>query len=258
MKIESSSQDIYKFLGPPHIYRYRSENDYAFDELENGYLYFPHRQQLNDPFDCFPNLLKIPSSKTHLRKNLQIHLKKHLNKSRQEAREIARNSDLKEYHESLVDSYLKTLNSKGIGCFTIDPTNFMMWSHYANYHKGFCLGFDYSKDETYFRSLEAVKYVDKFETKEYLPNQFGELRHLFFTKSSVWKQEKEFRVLKSEFGKHDFSRESLNFIIFGLKCSKETIIKVLDVTEGKYPNVEYYIGSLPKNTFGIVLNKIQL
>ena len=34
------------------------------------------------------------------------------------------------------------LNATGVVCFTIEPENYLMWSHYAKSHTGFCIGFD--------------------------------------------------------------------------------------------------------------------
>ncbi|KZR47141.1 hypothetical protein A3N68_03305 [Enterobacter asburiae] len=35
-----------------------------------------------------------------------------------------------------------TLTTKGIVCLTRDYDNYLMWSHYASSHTGFCIGFD--------------------------------------------------------------------------------------------------------------------
>ena len=51
------------FIGPPYIYRYRQNSEFTLDELLNSYVYFQGRRLLNDPFDCYPKLLKVPHDK---------------------------------------------------------------------------------------------------------------------------------------------------------------------------------------------------
>ena len=46
--------------------------------------------------------------------------------------------------------------SYGILCFCRTKRNPVLWSHYADKHKGMCLGFDVRDD-----SLNAVKYVSR-------------------------------------------------------------------------------------------------
>lgn len=48
--------------------------------------------------------------------------------------------------------------SFGIMSLTIHPLNYLMWSHYANSHKGFCIGFDTDLlEETINGTLSPVK-----------------------------------------------------------------------------------------------------
>ena len=42
-------------------------------------------------------------------------------------------------------SIRRWLRSQVIRCFTPDPTNTLMWSHYAESHKGVCVGFSLEK-----------------------------------------------------------------------------------------------------------------
>lgn len=92
---------------------------------------------------------------------------------------------------------LKSVNdSRGIICFSKSWKNPLMWSHYADKHKGICLGFDIAGEH-----LKPVDYVDsvvKFDNSN--PNKFleylelGEIEKLLTLKYKDWMYEKEVRL----------------------------------------------------------------
>ena len=93
-------------------------------------------------------------------------------------------------------SFKKDLDSNvGLLCFTRDWTKLLLWSHYADKHKGICLGFDLKKG-----TFEEVEYVDKRLQPELddqeqftLPEHLKKRLHLL--KASDWRYEEEVRVL---------------------------------------------------------------
>jgi len=86
-------------------------------------------------------------------------------------------------------------NSKmGLLCFTRDWTNVLLWSHYADKHRGICLGFDLK-----LGTFEEVEYVDKRlrpevddEEQFSLPESLQKRLHLL--KASDWRYEQELRI----------------------------------------------------------------
>ena len=80
-------------------------------------------------------------------------------------------------------------------CFTKDWTKLLLWSHYADKHKGICLGFDLKQN-----TFEEVEYVDKRlrpelddEEQFTLPEPLQKRLHLL--KASDWRYEEELRIL---------------------------------------------------------------
>lgn len=57
--------ELAKF-GAPYAFRYRSNNGHTIDEIENNYIYFANRDQLNDPFDSSPAYISMSESKNEL------------------------------------------------------------------------------------------------------------------------------------------------------------------------------------------------
>jgi len=81
--------------------------------------------------------------------------------------------------------------------FTESKSNLLMWSHYADEHKGIVLGFD--KNHFFFKNLKRVKY-DSTIPDEFIEdidiNDNDSLLKLFYLKSDEWIYEKEHRIVQ--------------------------------------------------------------
>lgn len=126
---------------------------------------------------------------------------------------------------SFIDDLAKTTNI-GVSCFcncenpyNIDQTN-LMWSHYAQNHKGFCVMYCFNETITgkpllsdVFKTLIPVKYtkhrifIPKMIILRYLKkrltsvdkqNILDRIGHSLITKSTVWKYENEWRLISQK------------------------------------------------------------
>lgn len=116
------------------------------------------------------------------------------------------------------------LDSVGVVCLTPDPNNYLMWSHYANNHTGFCIGFDEeittSLDDTLF-SYE-VNYQNEIPIFRYFYESVGDFnKAVFFTKSKSWEYEKEFRVVTEGHGVRIFNRTLIKEVIIGCRAPRK-------------------------------------
>lgn len=131
--------------------------EHAMHDLKNKYIKVAKVKDVNDPFDLSPFQTDD--------QNIKIH----------------------------VDTMKKALHEMmGMLCFTNSWSDPVMWGHYADKHKGICLGFEIMNT-----ILEKVKYI-----KERLAKGSGsdcnldEFKNLvFFIKSCGWKYENEWRCL---------------------------------------------------------------
>ncbi|MGI4819487.1 MAG: DUF2971 domain-containing protein [Janthinobacterium lividum] len=81
----------------------------------------------------------------------------------------------------------------GLICFSKTWSNPVQWSHYADRHRGLCLGFDVP-DET----VLPVRYVPKrlrYDPKLFEVRDEATLLHYLTTKFSHWRYEKEVRLI---------------------------------------------------------------
>ena len=146
----------------------------------------------------------------------------------------------------------------GISCFSYVKDNVLMWSNYANSHKGFCVIFDkdlLNKSIKYpdfmLTGFIDVKYNSKLCEAELLiePRSIGFIneKEILFQKLNTWKKEKETRLLAFYKNPSDernigFDKRSISGIIFGEKMHLEDkkIIKNLIINDNSYSNVVFY------------------
>ncbi|MFH0992646.1 MAG: DUF2971 domain-containing protein [bacterium] len=211
------------------------------DNLKNRQLRFSKPSQFNDPFDCaITPILSEPSSTEWQR----IYKDAREAISNKEEFDIVYSRDgncndvFKDHIRSLIKDYFDrrlntTLNDRGVACFSETFDDILMWSHYTDGHRGFCLEFDTHYDP--FHKANPVDYSDVLPTLnpvEFLKEEPSQpLMALVWTKSKHWSYEKEWRIFHMV-GDQQYSiqAQSLTAIYFGCEISdvrKEIISTIL-------------------------------
>jgi len=126
----------------------------------------------------------------------------------------------------LVQKTRKELLSRfGVCCLSEVDDNHLMWSHYASEHQGFCVGFD---ETQLLDGLEGVtghgpvkyqKNAPKFKYYFDPPQRFD--RSAVACKSSLWKYEREHRIVFRCSGIISFPPAALKQIILGCRAYME-------------------------------------
>ena len=146
----------------------------------------------------------------------------------------------RKFRKAIRETKQKLSKSKGILCFSKTWKNPVLWSHYADKHKGLCLGFEVDN-----KLLGKVDYVD---TRLPVPPQLNDefMRKLLFTKFKHWEYEQEYRVyvqLEEEEGGmyfSEFSKElQLKKVIVGDQSSV-TRAELADALGNITDNVETF------------------
>lgn len=102
----------------------------------------------------------------------------------------------------------------GVLCFSKSWRNPVLWGHYADRHKGLCLGFEIPR-----AILSKVRYVDsRWPVPGELDLQF--MKRLLFTKFSHWQYEQEYRA----FVNLDTQIDGHYFIDFGSSLRLKRVI----------------------------------
>lgn len=133
---------------------YFTNKKFGLENLEKGRLKISLFSTVNDPFE----LLGVELSDKTVRKTVQ-------------------------YESSVLTK------EKGLLCFSSDKYNPVQWAHYADNHKGLCLGFEIPKSY-----VEEVSYVANRLNKSIL-NAPEKHNKLLTTKFNHWSYEQEYRML---------------------------------------------------------------
>ncbi len=163
-----------------------------------------------------------------------------------------------EIGKMMFDIVMRTTN-KTVGVFSLTETNNneLMWAHYANSHAGFVVGFDTETDFFYRRAndpktcgeLSNVIYSDTAPTVYVEPGVMEIPKELFFTKTTKWQYEREWRMIRTlaaansvvGAGIHlfDVPPESIVSVTFGHKFPEQEKNQVICEFSSLVPNVKF-------------------
>ncbi|WP_315359671.1 DUF2971 domain-containing protein [Prevotella nigrescens] len=137
--------------------------------------------------------------------------------------------------------------------FQREYANTVMWAHYANYHKGFCVkycipsSFTMTKPEDgKILMLMPMSYTERFPLMDCGEiNDSLTFKKAFFTKHKTWEYEHEHRLLyfdkqgSSDFPTPQLPKGCIKAIYIGVKCSEENKSKIFKAIKNK-PDIEVF------------------
>lgn len=205
---------------PTHLYKYQRLTAHSLASLLNETVWLSSPVAFNDPFDC-----AITLSKDKLEESLE-HAITEVAKKSEISREQIKNHDKvinqdQAAYEWLRNSLRTTMQKIGVLCLSATPCEILMWSHYAENHKGFCVEYDFS-DGTQLRQLaHPVRYTETIPALS-LANLPGDAKNSFldvciFTKAKQWEYEQEWRVIMHEGNRVFQAPSKATSVIFGAK-----------------------------------------
>ena len=184
------------------LYKYVSFNQNSLSILVNKEAWFGKASALNDPFEFQFHLTSesvsgIPIPKSSVTAAIQ--------------------------------------DSKELGVFSLSevPDNILMWSHYSDQHKGFCIEFERHPNNQ-LGSPECVPIIYDDEAPEYEATELikqESFARIATTKSKYWDYELEWRMISKEIGNRTFPLPApITAIIFGERMpdnNKKTIVNIM-------------------------------
>lgn len=242
------------------LYRYQPyAGDYVQfinDLILNNRIYYSNPLQLNDPFDCKMYGTKFSEESVERFMGERIKRGMALVEMMQprtvplpkEVKSVFLEESVKKNRQKALDECaqviqgLHDLVEKEIGvlCLSSDPMNILMYSHYADRHRGVCLEFTLQKDNIF--NPEPVRYVRDFPSLDFgLSHDVNKALAvaLVATKSKDWEYEQEYRSLKERgAGIIEIPDNYLSGIIFGCAASDETVQAVMDVVKQSGKNIK--------------------
>ncbi len=261
-----------KLLRPTHdalprlVFKYMALdpcNDVNINRIKNvvcrSDLWFSKPSEFNDPFEFRAKLLlnQDPQKmRTYFVKRYMKDLKLTRQKAERLASEVMHN--LKQT-PSLAQSIFDNIKDEfGVYCLSANARSSLMWSHYANSHKGICLAFSPERDEGTLSLLQKVNYSSTLPSIEFPDHTQRMMGDVILTKSEEWRYEEEFRI----FGRRDdssqtvrISHNALRAIIIGCRATSdhESCIKsiALERASRGLPEVMLYRAKISHSDYRI-------
>jgi len=219
------------------LYKYREINEFTFKIFEDSSLFFASPNLFNDPYDSF-----------YTEKNGLQDMAKRLGQPFNDG-----------HKKEQIQKFKKNV---AILSLSHNSDNILLWSHYADDHKGICLEFEIDDYDNFFndktidnrplqytktpaildihRHQEALipaKNGGFLEGPRYSTNSIdAQCFDALFIKNKIWTYEEEYRFVKrgKPFSAH-FQPSNLKSVIIGSECESTFLIKaLLDAFNTKY------------------------
>lgn len=234
---------------PSKLYKYCKFDERVLPLLLRHEVWFSRPIDFNDPLECRPVLrfdiadiqveelywalyhgARTPpelSSPDEVEHRVLVAIEDGSTRSRHTLRRALMELDI----QSAIENEVST---RGIYCLSSNCTSGLMWSHYADSHRGLCVQFDTTayhppgmQEVTYDqpRWLDASLLWDwKMRGSETAGNQL--LGHFLYRKARNWKYEEEWRVVRSAPGCQSSSMQ-VRGVIFGERTPVEVVCAVI-------------------------------
>ena len=262
------------------VYKFRTWSEENHRKcLKEKEIFFSSPADFNDPFDCAINFrYDLLDEKEKLQKYRSM-IKEdnpHLNKKQilKLAKQwYGKGLLTKEKHMEMNENTFKNITSKQVGVLSLTKVKspILLWSHYADYHQGFCIGYDRVALENFlienFNTQALVPYwFDVKYQSEYpihIPHRnLSDLDYVTLPlkiKFNIWDYEEEYRIIMV--GKTKITvpipKSIIAEISLGCRISDGDKKGILEIVEEKKFNVPIYQAKKHIEKFELEFEKIQ-
>lgn len=259
-----------------YVYRYKYLSDGVGlrNLLKYRNIKFTHPKGFNDPFDCFPSV--IYKEFTNLKSNnpaVYNALGLDSLKGVQKLTAISKMQNRVKMHIESGEFLDNLLAQASVLSLAKIPDSVLMWSHYAQYHKGAVVEFkiplnlprflngEYSHADLISLDVKYERQRPKVVLDGSVANRELILDQLFLTKSDVWSYEQESRVIKNEGGGGVFSFQPdlLSSVILGARHeSGEEITDIVNKASNDIgKRVQVFHAEFCKNNYKVKIPKFK-
>lgn len=204
---QQEKSDAYEEIGyyytcyaPAFLYKYYSDELKKFETVKANKMWYSAPCNFNDVFDCdilidekklFTSALQMIPDKRGVRPGSHMW---------QQLRQTT-----KKEMQALRASFDNMKTTTGISCLSESDNSLLMWAHYANNHKGFCVKYDllkineqlrFSPVPVIYSNVKASFCSINLDTIEADSTRF--FIESLTSKASEWSYEKEWRIIRDE------------------------------------------------------------
>jgi hypothetical protein len=274
-----------KFLTKGRLFKFLPYNQYLFNLLVNGELWMSPPDKLNDPFEGDFQIREIGQYQNNefIKKLLAFKRKNFIDDFAYDEN-FNKSINDEYYFSNILYEYINEIirNKFGISCFTRNPENLKMWSHYADSHKGVCLIFDEEtlryntakrvgismSDVNYSKTLPFVQIInhDADENGDDFIGINERDNSFLFNKLTNWKEEKEVRLLlNNDFSVFTnrtlkFDLASIKGVVFGARVDTHNLMTVVNLIETSkhFQKTEFYLAQKDLKNSSIKIQRLKV
>ena len=267
---EIKTQQLTPDILPKFLYKYRSwEDKYHQRIITHQEIYFAQPSSFNDPFDGnIPTRWDLLTYADCLQKNLELvqafHKDKTIKIQKQMAKQITDSKTL--WHPDTIKKESKEDIAKwdkmiGLLSLSEKEDDILMWSHYSDFHKGFVVGFytDSLFRDYDFDFLGKVHYQANYPTISGHDDTDERFKKKFFTKSSAWSYENEWRFSKNHIENRivKLKKESFGAIILGCQMDQNRKTQIIkEIRRNLGSEIKIFEAKKSDEDFKLELNEI--
>ena len=247
---------------PVYLYKYRSVSERSLKMLKEGKYHSAPAYSFNDPLDCsvapiyeLPPIEKIIAHQAKvLQDNDGISFQEAVQKS--QIIKTLPQKKLEEILQKLRDSIQNILRCEyGVLSLSAKNDNILMWSHYADYHRGFCIEFKRSPGNPLGAS-QPVQYVKEYPCINYFDDLPGNIaKRIILTKADDWSYEEEWRGIHKADTQVRYTEDMITGIIFGLRIPYRHKRAIYQIFESNKHMIFYQAELVPRK-FILAINQI--
>jgi len=169
MTAREEAEKLIKIIRPypvPFLYKYRSIDSLGIEDVfRQRKVYLNNATKFNDPFECRPRLTVHQSS---LKREIflkEITSGRFPNTDKRTLKKLMKGKGpILTDPDTLRVAYNSFVSTVGISCLSEKKDDLLMWSHYSDSHRGLCLEFKASTENTLFWEAFKVIYQDDYPT----------------------------------------------------------------------------------------------
>ena len=259
---------------PRKLHKYRKFNTSTLRLLSQAEMYYADPEVFNDPLDCRPvirvdtdvptlekvcyRMLVLARGKDKALASMNNHRymsTEHGDFRKDEAAIYCYTQDLRREIKGLLYQEMRKSGVLSLAARWDCP---LMWSHYADEHRGLCIEYDVAdhKCEHLFKvdytTSGDIKVSELFEWKVRGSTAAGQtVRNAFFyAKAGQWRYEREWRDVAKSSGADD-APLTISAVYFGLRCDYAVLTTVVKLFSNSSAKIKFFEVYREDDSFGL-------
>lgn len=261
-----------------NVLKFYSPTERALDSITNNKLWFSSSNELNDPFEHavtyqWPNIFE--KEKVYSQYMRAISREDYITAHGCEL--MIKNGDLVKNVEDLISIAIDNHKKDLEGIYTLSSSlningmdnsdNILMWSHYCDAFKGFCVEFFFDKllnsfrDDgflLYHKRIEYVTAPHQISVMECLSPSNEDYIKSVLKKYKAWEYEREYRFMSNNHGLLPFKSSSVKSFYIGYKMCNEYKNKLLNVIKHGYKSANIFEVSPSNKSYALNVKPLNI